>query len=178
MNPRTRDLLIHLDTHRAALRAAVESVPASKREQKPAPDRWSVAEVLEHLSIVDGRIGAMFAKSADGARAAGRMASGAAGPVLSLLDTERLLDRTTRLVSGEASLPQSGMDAATAWRCLEDARASFRDAIIAADDVALDEVVQPHPRLGSLNMYQWVLFAGGHEGRHAGQIREIAAALG
>lgn len=42
-----------LNADRRALRAAVERVPASLRTVKPAPDRWSVAEVLEHLSIVE-----------------------------------------------------------------------------------------------------------------------------
>ena len=35
-----------LNADRRALRAAVERVPASLRTVKPAPDRWSVAEVL------------------------------------------------------------------------------------------------------------------------------------
>ena len=34
---------------------------------------------------------------------------------------------------------------------------------------------QPHPVLGPINIYQWALFVGSHEARHALQIREIAA---
>jgi len=38
-------------------------------------------------------------------------------------------------------------------------------------------VIQSHPVLGPINMYQWVLFNGSHEARHTLQIREIAAQL-
>jgi hypothetical protein len=47
----------------------------------------------------------------------------------------------------------------------------------ATDGLALGGVLATHPRLGSLNVYQWVLFVGGHETRHAAQIREIGEAL-
>ena len=38
-------------------------------------------------------------------------------------------------------------------------------------------VQAPHPVFGALDMYQWLLFVGAHEGRHADQIREIGEAL-
>ena len=53
MHPHLEAALSRLDESRAALRAAVEAVPAPLRVRKPAPDRWSVAEVLEHLIITD-----------------------------------------------------------------------------------------------------------------------------
>ena len=49
MHPHLDAALSRLDESRAALRAAVEAVPAALRTRKPAQDRWSVAEVLEHL---------------------------------------------------------------------------------------------------------------------------------
>ena len=177
MCPRTRALLNHLELHHAALLAAVDSVPAADRQRQPGADRWSVAQVIEHLSIVESRIAGMFAKAADSARASGKKAEGEAELATGLLDLEPLLDRTERRVANEASRPKGLMDAATALARLEDERAKFRDAVIAADDLALDDTVISHPRLGALNMYQWVLFTGAHESRHAAQIREIGESL-
>jgi hypothetical protein len=169
--------LNHLDLHHAALRAAVDSVPAPDRQHQPATDRWSVAQVIEHLSIVEARIAGMFAKAADVARASGKKADTEAELASGLLDLEPLIDRTERRLAGEASRPQGLLDAATAWSRLEEERARFRAVVIAADDLALDDAVTSHPRLGSLNMYQWVLFTGAHESRHAAQIREIGESL-
>ena len=56
MHPRTEELLTHLEETRAALHAAVDAVPSSLRETRPAADRWSVAEVLEHLGRVEEQI--------------------------------------------------------------------------------------------------------------------------
>lgn len=177
MRPRTRALLNDLDLHHAALRAAVDSVPAADRQRQPGTDRWSVAQVVEHLAIVEARIAGMFAKAADLARANGKKADDEAVLAPDLLDVEPLLDRTQRRTASEASRPQGGLDAATALTRLEGERSKFRDAVIAADDVALDDAITNHPRLGALNMYQWVLFTGAHESRHAAQIREIGESL-
>ncbi len=60
---------------------------------------------------------------------------------------------------------------------MEQTRAALRAAILAGDGRALSEVVQPHPVLGPINLYQWALFVGSHEIRHTGQVREIADQL-
>src|SRR5262245_21122943 len=60
MHPRTAELLRYLDHQREALRAAVERVPAGQREKSPEPGRWSVAEILEHLSRVEASITRLF----------------------------------------------------------------------------------------------------------------------
>ena len=54
----------------------------------------------------------------------------------------------------------------------------LRGAVDRADGLAIGEVTAPHPFLGSLNLYQWLIFLGAHEARHAAQIREIAGSAG
>ncbi|HEX3083390.1 MAG TPA: DinB family protein, partial [Pyrinomonadaceae bacterium] len=98
--------------------------------------------------------------------------------VLGTIPTERILDRTTKVQAPEMIRPRSEVDAETAWADLEQAREKLRAAFLTGDGLALDQVIQPHPVLGPINMYQWVLFNGSHEARHTLQIREIAAELG
>ena len=58
-------------------------------------------------------------------------------------------------------------------------RESLRHAMAEADGWALEKVVAPHLRLGTLNMYQWLVFLGRHERRHLAQIeRTIATVTG
>src|SRR6266850_733005 len=57
MHPRIEEVLNYLDTERSALREAVELVPAAARNQSPGADRWSVAQVLQHLAGVENRVG-------------------------------------------------------------------------------------------------------------------------
>jgi len=179
MHSRTAELLQYLDTQREALRAAVERVPPGRREQSPGPGRWSVAEILEHLSLVEASITRLFLVRLEEARARGLGPETGTAPVLATLDLAKLIDRSYQVTASEAARPQGKLDAAAAWAALEDARRSFREAILSGDGLSLSEVVhpRPHPVFGILNLYQWVAFVGGHEARHTAQIREIAAAF-
>ena len=178
MHPRTEELLRHLDTQHDRLRAAVDSVPRTKREVKPSPDRWSVAEVLEHLSIVETRIERVFSKRLAEARVAGLGAERNAAPVVGTIDMDRVLDRTRRITAAETALPTGKLDADAAWAAVEQARNTLCNAVRDADGLALGDVIHPHPVLGPINLYQWIAFVGGHEARHAAQVLELREMLG
>jgi len=177
MHPRTTELLAHLDSQHDRLRRAVEDIPRHKRERKPNPERWSVAEVLEHLSIVETRIERVFTAKLTEARAAGLRQERDASPVVGTIDMARVLDRTRRITASEAALPSGKLDADAAWAALERARDALCNSVRASDGLALADVVHPHPVLGPINLYQWIAFVGGHEARHAAQVMELRELL-
>ena len=177
MHPRTTELLAHLDAQHDRLRRAVEDIPRHKRERKPNPERWSVAEVLEHLSIVETRIERVFTAKLTEARAAGLRQERDASPVVGTIDMARVLDRTRRITASEAALPSGKLDADAAWAALERARDALCNSVRASDGLALAVVVHPHPVLGPINLYQWIAFVGGHEARHAAQVMELRELL-
>ena len=74
-------------------------------------------------------------------------------------------------------MPRGDLSAAEGLAALETSRRELLSAVAEGDGLALGTVTYPHPLLGDLNLYQWILFVGQHEARHAGQIREIAAHL-
>lgn len=176
-HPRIAEVLAHLESSRVALAEAVALVPEAQRDRRPAPDRWSVAEVLEHLALVDGRITGLLRSRIDAAREAGLGAETETSPVVPTIDLARLLDRERRITAGEASLPKESLDAATAWERLVAQQDELRELALSADGLALGEVIAPNPVIGPLNVYQWLAFVGGHERRHALQIREIADSM-
>jgi hypothetical protein len=173
MHPRTQEILTCLDTELAGLRTAVDSVAPARRGERPAPDRWSVAEVLEHLAMVENAVLKACARQLDAARAAGLPAESETTPILPSLPPERVADRERAWTAPDRLVPK-GIDADAAWREIEGARARLIDFVHASDGLALGQVSFPHPILGALNVYQWLLFAAGHHARHAAQIREIA----
>jgi hypothetical protein len=93
------------------------------------------------------------------------------------MNLTELANRERRLTAGEASRPTGTVDADAAWSALTRARDALHDALREGDGWALETLSAPHPRLGALNLYQWVVFVAGHESRHTAQIREIAEAL-
>lgn len=178
MHPRIQELVYHISTHRRDVYAAVAAVPGHLRERRPAPGHWSVAEVLEHLSIVERRTAALLTAQVTAAR------SRNVGPdeetssvVASFQHIERTIDRTNKLISPESVRPTGTLDADVSARALAESRAVMMTALQNADGIALSELVHTHPVLGPLNMYHWVVTLGLHDARHAAQIREVGESL-
>lgn len=177
MHARIQELLLYLDDTGADLRAAVDSVPQPLRGRKPAPDRWSVAEVLEHLSLVEQRIAKMAAAQIQAGRTGGLGPDMNTVGALESFDAHRVVDRSRPQIAAEANLPHQGLDEPAAWAALAEAREAVRTAVLGGDGLNLGELVVPHSVMGRMNLYHWVAFIGAHELRHAAQIREIAAQL-
>lgn len=173
MPSRIETLLQYLEEQHEVLRRAVESVPPERRTVRTAPDRWTVAEILEHVSIVESRLQKLFASKVAEARAT-LGPEQAALPDLHPWDRTRVLDRSFQVSAGEAVRPTGALDPDTAWSAAEHAYQRFRESVRASDGVPLGRMVFPHPFFGPMNLYSWIEFVAGHEGRHAAQIREIA----
>lgn len=174
MHPRSEEVLEYLDGRRKELRAAIDSVPTTARNTPPASDQWSVAQVLDHLAMIDRRVAIGISKWIMEARDAGLGPESGTTSVLDTIFAERITDRTRKVEAPEEVRPRTDVDAETAWTALEQARAKLRAAFLSGDGLALQQVIQSHPVLGPINIYQWTLFVASHEARHTLQIREIA----
>lgn len=177
MHPHLEAALSRLDESRAALRAAVEAVPAPLRERKPATGRWSVAEVLEHLALVERRYLAQLPEPIAAARQAGLGPETGPRSALPAEIGAMLADRTSRRPAPEIVVPSGTLDAAAALASAEEVRDEFRSMMAALDGLSLGNVIYAHHRFGPLNLYQWVEFIAAHESRHVQQVREVAAQL-
>jgi Family of unknown function (DUF5946)/DinB superfamily len=174
---RTAELLDYLTSQRLVLEAAWASVPGELRARSPAPERWSAAQVLAHLAIVERRVLELLRTRIAAARAAGLAPEHDTSSVLASFDMARLVHRDRRVTTGAASQPPPDADAAVAWTELADVHASLRDLLATVDGLAIGHIVAPHPVFGPLNAYHWLVFVAGHEGRHAAQMRETLAIL-
>ena len=174
MHPRIEEIVNYLVSARTHLDQAVESVPPSRRDTRPAPDRWSVANVLQHLALTESRIAKLFAKRTMEARASGIGPDPETTSILWTVDVHSLLDRRTRIESPLPIAPDAEVTADEAARLFDEAHHRLRAAIAAADGLALDRISHPHLLLGPINLYQWGIFAAAHEMRHAAQIRELS----
>ena len=175
MHTHLLEVFARLDAQRAALRAAVERVPAARRRERPGPDRWSAAEVLEHLSLVEARFTEWVAKAIASARETGLGVEHAERVPLPAQIEAVQSDRTRPRVAPPPLVPGGTLDDSAAWAAVESARERFRKTVTAADGLALSGVTFAHPAFGSMNVYQWVEFVALHEARHTAQINEIAA---
>ena len=171
------ELLDYAELQRAALFAAVSLVAEPLRDRRSDPETWSVAEVLEHLYRVENSIARLLRRSVERAKAAGLDPENELSSLLGSLDALRLLDRSRRIGAPELVMPRGELTAAEGMAALTESRQALIAAIRVGDGLALGQITQVHPTVGPLNLYQWVLFVGQHEGRHAGQLEDIARQL-
>jgi hypothetical protein len=176
MQRRLQEVLTYLDAQYETLRNAFESVPDEQRANSPAPGAWSPAGIIEHLAIVETSIGRLISHRVATGRESGVGPETEDSSVLENFAVGRAIgDRTRRIVSGERSNPTQELAPDAAWSAFETAHADLRAAAASAEGLALGEIVHPHPVFGPLNLYHWIAFVGGHEARHAEQIREASS---
>lgn len=178
MHRRLAELVKYLDAARATLLDSAAAVPSDRFAERPAPERWSAAEVMEHLARVETSCARVIAKRAAEARRNGGAAESEDSSVLDVLDHLPLTDRTKRLEAPELVAPAGGWTRVQAMDALTTSRAELMHAVAEAEGLALGSIRFTHARLGELDLYQWILFVGKHEERHSQQIQEIAAQLG
>lgn len=166
--PRVASTLDLLDTERAALLAIVSRIPESERATRPAPDRWSPNEVIEHLAIVERSVVKLLVLRGHEPPPAEPPPPGTSidGHIA------RLRSRTETIEAPERIHPRGALDSAGVLQKLEESRASLKEAFLAADPASLDGCTHPHPILGTLTLRAWVDFVAHHEARHAAQIVE------
>jgi hypothetical protein len=170
------ELVRHLDDNRRALRAAVDAVPVADRGRRPAPDRWSVAEVIEHLAIVEDRVAARLTEAFDATPPA-ELPQGHSAQSVDRTFLHRVGNRTSRFKTGPSSEPKGGIDTEAAWAAAASSRDAFLRLLERSEGRDVGGIAFPHPAFGPLTFYQWAIFLSGHDARHADQIREIAEEL-
>jgi hypothetical protein len=173
MHPRTTELIQYIDEQAVALRAAFESVPAERRAVRSTPGRWSPAEIVHHVAIVEGAVTGLLRRLIEQARSFGPERDESS--ILATINPQRFVRRERRIVTNERSEPRD-TNAATIWSEFESARRTLKEVIASGDGLSLNEVSAPHPALGALTGYGWIAFTGAHAARHADQIREEATA--
>jgi uncharacterized damage-inducible protein DinB len=140
---------------------------------KPAPDRWSVAEVAEHITVAESAIFGVVQKQVMSSPAAPDKRDQVKGKDELIL--EKVPDRTHKVQAPEILRP-TGRWATEAelTRTFEDSRAATMDYIRTTNDDLRDHFFD-HPVLGTLDGYQWLLLISAHSARHTAQIEEVKA---
>jgi len=177
MHPRVAELLNYAQLQRVALLEGVSLIPEPLRGHRVDSETWSAGEVIEHLYLVEGSIARLIARSVERARAEGLELEDEAESVMGSLDSVRITDRSRRIIAPERVMPRGELTADQGLAALKESRHALVSALEGGNGLALGRIAQAHPLLGPLNLYQWVLFVGQHEARHAGQLQDLARRL-
>jgi DinB superfamily len=170
------DIMAANERAQAQFMTAVSNLSESQANFRPDENQWTIAEIVEHVSIVNDGFLRLTHK---------------------LLKEAESTPRPPRddLNLGHTSLDENGQqqgpfqapervrprgdarieDSLAKMRVSLDGLAEIRLRLEAVD---LSEQMFPHPFLGPINAYQWMVLLGEHEDRHRDQIDRLKAAAG
>ena len=168
MNPDEKSRMAEeLRESHAALLQALEGATDDAARRRPAPDRWSALDCVEHLVIAERYLFGQLQQARPG---------GAADPKREERIRRFGANRSRPMQAPEGAQPTGRY--ATLAAALEDfgaARAGTIGFVLeSAGDLRASAV--EHPVLGSLNSWEMLLTIVAHPHRHASQIREALAA--
>lgn len=174
MHPRITELLEYVDAQAAKLQSAFDEIAPHLRGVRPMPERWSPAEIVHHLAIVERGLTRQLAALVEQARS--HPPETETAPLFPMTSATRVELRTRRVVTSSTVEPRD-TDPDRVWQDFLEARAALKHVIAAGDGLSLGAVSAPHPMLGPFTAYEWIAFAGAHAARHADQIREMTLRL-
>lgn len=177
MHPRLAELVEYLSVQRAAVLQTAAAVPAERWAEPPAEGRWSVGQILAHLHRVETGVARLIVMRVSEARSNGHPAETERSSMLGALDGRGVMDRSVPVEAPARVSPSSDVDSAQVLTLLESSRTALLNVIRDADGLALGTIRHPHPVLGEIDLYQWILFVGQHERRHMSQLAEVTDAL-
>lgn len=175
LHPRTAEVLAHLRDAQAEMQALLALVPAAHAATVVRDGTWSVAQIIEHLAMVEDGTGRLIAKLIKQAEGSTETEESAVLPTLARFHVEDASVR--RIVAPDMVAPRAGLPLATTVPAQQIARERLMAAFEASSGRALGQVIQPHPVLGPLNGYQWGIFVAQHQRRHLVQLRDVLAAV-
>ena len=165
--------LTYLAQTRDGLVAATKGLSEAQLKFKPSPDRWSVAEVMEHLALIEDLInqGIFTRLPTAPAPAAGWDAAQVDAMVLA-----KMTDRSTKAKAPEPAVPTGRWAPAESLEHFLAARAQTVTFLKSTPDLRAHVV--SHPVFGPMDGYEWILAVASHTERHTKQILEVKADAG
>ena len=177
MHARLADTMTFVEDKRRELLQSFEGIDGEKLCRRAAPDGWSVAEILEHLRMVESGVARLITKRVGQAREAGLGEEKSTASVMPTFERYSAVLDNAVLQAPSAVQPRTNIDISEALDGLESSREALRAAVVSGSGLSLGEIKHTHPVLGELNLYQWLIFVGQHEGRHKKQIERTLKSI-
>src|SRR5207244_5043462 len=162
--------LKRLDSVHQKLIETVSPLEAGLFSERPSRDEWSVAEIVQHLCLVEERV----IKDLEQAIAKEPQT---VGFLKKLVPTSIVSSRLLRVKAPKAVNPVTVMEKDVTIENFNRARNSLKKLCAAHGPDRFRKLVFKHPFLGEIDGVATISFVGYHERRHYKQIREVLKKL-
>lgn len=161
-----------LEKTREKLIATVDALPPGSEDRRENGAGWSIKEIVEHVSMVEERMLKAIQKLL--AEAQEKAVFSEVFPSVPADFFARLeAARDRKLEAPEQLHPQGGQSLADSLAKMKRNRSVLAELQADVEKIDASAPTLPHPALGDLNLYQWIIMIGLHERRHLMQIERI-----
>lgn len=179
LSKKLQELVDRISRNREKLLQSVSGLNEAQLNHKAEETRWSIGDVLNHVSLTDEANAKLTSNMLKRARASSLPPD--PDPDLSVIHS---MDEIFPHMDGakfqapEFVKPHPHASADESFARLNASRERMLANIAELNGLDLSGLTFPHPFAGPLNTYQWILMAGAHEARHAEQINRMKAQPG
>lgn len=170
------DILAVNEAATARFAAEVAAINEAQAAFRPADDEWTIGEIAEHVNIVNGGFLRITHKLLKQAEADPKPAPADLNQGSVIVDADG--NQAPKFQAPEMVRPKGGVAVADAVAGLRQTIAGFAEIQSRLEAVDLSEQKFPHPAVGPLSAYQWMILLAEHSDRHLGQIGRVKAAAG
>ncbi len=173
MNNQTiADIYAANDKIRERLKETVGNLNDAQADTLPEEGKWSVAQLVEHIAMVEDGMTRICAKLLNQAKEAGKMSDGTvkiSGDFLQKAEGARNI----KLQAPDRVHPTGNQTIAESLAKMEENRERLNELRPLFESVECSDFKFPHPAFGDLTAHEWLALVGGHEMRHIAQIKRI-----
>jgi len=163
--------ITYLQETSAAFVAATKGLSEDQLKFKPAADRWSIADVAEHIAATEDRLMGMIK---DKVMQAPARTEPADVKEIDAFVLKMIPDRTNKVQAPEELKPLNRFGS-TAATMTHFAKSRALTMAFLKETKGLRDHAVDSPLGKKLDAYQWILFVGAHCERHTKQIAEVKA---
>lgn len=137
----------------------------------PEGEKWTIAEIVEHIAIVQDGMAQISAKLLTKAQSAGKSSGGEARLSEDFV-TKAGEARKLKLEAPDQVIPKGDQSVQDSLKRMDEARLKLEDLRPLFETVECSDFTFPHPFMGNLTAHEWLVLIGGHEARHLQQISQ------
>jgi hypothetical protein len=161
----------YLESTKQGVLDATKGLNAAQWNFKPAPDKWSIAEVTEHIAAAEDYLMGMVKEKV---MAAPARPAGEDVVVIDEMVLKAIPDRSQKAQAPEPLKPTNRFGSAEgSLKHFAESRGATETFLKSTDDLRGHAVDSPMGK--KLDAYEWILFVAAHSDRHTKQINEVKA---
>lgn len=161
---------------RDTLKTVVSRISAEEAAKLPEGEKWTIRQIVEHLSMVDLGISRICATLVEKAKTVGKLSNG------TLNVSPEFYEKAAKVGSVKVEAPERVQPSCnvTIGEALDRMNANHSAIEALRSDFEKYDVSEtkfPHPFFGEINAVEWLIVAGSHEQRHTAQIERLLAKI-